>query len=52
MSIAHLSFDVDLTFDTGEGETADVDMTLDMGAVFSDELDVEFPTDLDTYVEA
>ncbi len=50
--LAHLSFDVDLTLDMGEGETADVDMTLDMGAVFSDELDVEFPTDLDTYVEA
>lgn len=49
--VVHSAVDMDFTYGA-EGNEIKVDMTVDIGIAFSDELDVSFPTDLDAYVEA
>ena len=49
--VVHSALDMDFTYGA-EGDGIKVDMTVDIGIAFSDELDVSFPTDLDAYVEA
>lgn len=49
--VVHSSLDLDFTYES-DGNRFDIDMTVDIGIAFSDELDVSFPTDLDAYVEA
>ena len=49
--VVHYALDMDFTYGA-EGNGIKVDMTVDIGIAFSDELDVSFPTDLDAYVEA